>query len=198
MLIGRLIKVRLLEHGMFVRQRCSVFEARLAALRVTGQVVVWSSRNPFNLVELTAFFAFGKETIEKVRSRLGVMRKLVRRLNMFFQIIGTNAVFVVPANAIGNPATVHLFVLSGHDEVFDFHLLELAYTKDEVLRRDLVSISLADLGNAERQFSIRRVEDVLEVDENALSGLRTKVGHVVIRLDGADRRFAHQVERDTL
>ena len=91
-----------------------------------------------------------------------------------------------------------LFVGAGHDEILDFHLLEFAYTEDEVLRRDLVAVRLTDLSDAKRQFPVRRVEDVLEVDENALRRFRPQISNIVVVLDGAHRRLEHEVERTRL
>ena len=89
---------------------------------------------------------------------------------------------MIPGDAIRDPALVPLFVRAGHDEELDLHLLELAHAKDEVLRRDLVAIRLADLRDAERQLAVRRVEHVLEVDEDALRRLGSQVRDVVIAI----------------
>src|ERR1044072_3229938 len=42
----------------------------------------------------------------------------------------------------------------GPDEIFDFHLLDLAQTEEEVARSDLIAESFADLGDAERHFRV--------------------------------------------
>ena len=61
-------------------------------------------------------------------------------------------------------------------EELDLHLLELARAEGVVARVDLVAKRLADLGDAERQLEPRAVEDVLEVDEDALGGFGAEVG----------------------
>jgi hypothetical protein len=80
-------------------------------------------------------------------------------------------------------------------EELDLHLLEFARAEGEVPRRDLVAKALADLGDAERDPHARAVENVLEVDEDALGGFRPQkrlagfvAGH------GADVGLEHQVE----
>jgi hypothetical protein len=49
-------------------------------------------------------------------------------------------------------------------------LFELAHAKREVAGRDLVAERLADLRDAERRLLAGALVDVLEVDEDALSG----------------------------
>ena len=114
------------------------------------------------------------------------------------QILRPDSVLVIPGDAIGNPALVPFFIRTGHDEEFDFHLLEFANTEDEILRRDFVAIGLADLRDAERQLAICRIENVLEVDEDALRRFRPEIGDVFIALDRTDGRLEHQVERTWL
>src|SRR3954468_20038325 len=83
--------------------------------------------------------------------------------------------------------------LRRHEELH-LHLLELAGAEDEVARRDLVAEGLADLGDAEWRLLARELEHVLEVDEDALRGLGSKVGDRAGLLHGPDRRLEHQVE----
>ena len=61
-------------------------------------------------------------------------------------------------------------------EELDLHLLELARAEGEVARRDLVAEALAHLGDAERHVDAAAVDDVLEVDEDALRRLGTQEG----------------------
>src|SRR5713226_9396939 len=55
-------------------------------------------------------------------------------------------------------------------EELDLHLLKLPAAKGVIARVDLVAKRLANLSDSERQFEPRTIEDVVEVDENALSG----------------------------
>ena len=82
----------------------------------------------------------------------------------------------------------------GRDEELHLHLLELARAEDEVARRDLVAKRLADLRDAERRLLARELQDVLEVDEDALRGLGAQVDGRARVLHGAHRRLEHEVE----
>ncbi len=59
---------------------------------------------------------------------------------------------------------------------------------------DLVAKRLADLGDPERRLLARELQDVLEVDEDPLSGLRAQVGDRARVLHRADGGLEHQVE----
>jgi hypothetical protein len=74
-------------------------------------------------------------------------------------------------------------------EELDFHLLELARAEREVARRDLVAETLADLRDAERHADARAVDDVLEVDEDALRRFRPEEGGIFLGA-GARRRWS--------
>jgi len=52
MLICRNIEIRLLQDGMFVLERSSVFETGFAALRMAREIVIGPVCNPFDLVKL--------------------------------------------------------------------------------------------------------------------------------------------------
>ena len=82
------------------------------------------------------------------------------------------------------------------DEEFQFHLLELARTEGVVARRHLVAERLAHLRDAEGHLLPRRLVDILELREDGLRGLGTKIGHVRLRGRGADVGLEHQVEGD--
>ena len=69
-------------------------------------------------------------------------------------------------------------------EELDLHLLEFAGTEGEVPRRDLVAEALADLGDAERNADAGAVDDVLEVDEDALGRFGTEKRGVIPRRQG--------------
>ena len=84
--------------------------------------------------------------------------------------------------------------LGGRDEELHLHLLELARAEDEVAGRDLVAERLADLRDAERRLLAAELQDVLEVDEDALRRLRAQVGDRRGLLHRADDRLEHEVE----
>ena len=87
-----------------------------------------------------------------------------------------------PRKARLEPALVPGLVGPRLDEVLDLHLLELAHPEDEVARGDLVAKRLADLGDAEGQAAAGGVDDVLEVDEDALRRLGAQVGVALLVL----------------
>src|SRR5207249_8777108 len=70
----------------------------------------------------------------------------------------------------------------------------LARPEDEVARRDLVAERLADLRDAERQLAPRRLQHVVEVDEDALGRLRTQIRERRVLLHGPHEGLEHEVE----
>ena len=91
---------------------------------------------------------------------------------------------------VGEP----LQVGAGLAEELALHLLELAGTEGEVAGGDLVAEGLAHLADAEGQLLAGGALDVVEVDEDALSGLGTQVGDGGGILGDADLGLEHQVE----
>ncbi|GBD40363.1 hypothetical protein HRbin38_00218 [bacterium HR38] len=87
-----------------------------------------------------------------------------------------------------------VLVLPRADEVLDLHLLELPHPEDEVPGSDLVAEGLADLGDAEGKLPARAVQDVLEVHEDALGGLRAQIGQGGLVLHRAHVGLEHHVE----
>ena len=100
----------------------------------------------------------------------------------------------MPGESLGDPVAVPLVRLGGRHEELHLHLLELERAEDEVPRRDLVAEGLADLRDPERRLAARELGDVLEVDEDALRGLRSQVDVDARLLDGTDPRPEHEVE----
>jgi hypothetical protein len=106
----------------------------------------------------------------------------------------TQAVAAVPVEPLVDPVAVPLVGLVRRNEELHFHLLELAHAEEEVTGGDLVAKRLPGLGDSERRLASRDLEDVLEVDEDSLRGLRPKEGTRALFLERADRRLEHQVE----
>ena len=88
----------------------------------------------------------------------------------------------------------HCSASAGRDEELHLHLLELAGAEDEVAGGDLVAEGLADLGDPEGRLLAGEAEHVLEVDEDALRGLRAQVDLRALARDRADVGLEHQVE----
>ena len=79
-------------------------------------------------------------------------------------------------------------------EEFQLHLLKLTGTECEITRCDLITEGFAYLADAERHFLSGCSLYVLEVDKNALCGLRTKVDHVFCIFRNTLEGLEHQVE----
>ena len=162
-------------------------------LSVADEVEVRAVRDPLDLGEA------GEREVElDVHRALGVVRELVLGVLADAQLLLADAEAGPPVEPLLDPALVPLLVGAGEDEVLDLHLLELAVTEDEVAGGDLVAERLADLGDAEGELAAGGGEDVIEVDEDALSGLRPQVGDGGAVLHWPDVRLEHQVEHARL
>src|SRR5664279_2549902 len=103
------------------------------------------------------------------------MGQLVLSVRAQAQMVLTDAEPQIPVTPLLQPKVKPpLGLLRGH-EVLHLHLLELARAEDEVPRRDLVAKALADLRDPERRPLARELQVVLEVQEDALRGLRAQV-----------------------
>ena len=130
-----------------------------------------------------------------VAGRRAVVRELLFRMRTQTQIgFADPHLLDVPAKSFGAPVLVQLAVRPRFAEVLHLHQLELAQTKDEVARRDLVAKSLALLGDAEREPAPRRIDDVREVHEHPLCGLGAQPDLRRVLLHRADERLEHEVE----
>ena len=109
-------------------------------------------------------------------------------------MVGPDPKLDVPALALFEPVLEPIGRVRGRHEELHLHLLELPRTEDEVAGRDLVAEGLADLRDPERRFLARELQDVLEVDEDALRRLGSQVDGRAGLLDGADRGLEHEVE----
>ena len=96
------------------------------------------------------------------------------------------------------PVLVPLLVGARLDEELHLHLLELARAEDEVARGDLVAEGLADLRDAERRLLAGRGHHVVEVDEDALRGLRAQVVQALVALHRAEVGLHQAVEHPRL
>ncbi len=68
----------------------------------------------------------------------------------------------------------------------------------EVARRDLVAEAAARVADAEGDLHARGIDDVLEVEEDALRGLGAEIGLVGLIADRARDGVEHQVEHPRL
>src|SRR5205814_8013178 len=123
-----------------------------------------------------------------------VVRALLRAVLADAQPAPPQAVPEVPAEPFVDPVAVPPLRLVGRDEVLHLHLLELPHAEEEVAGSDLVPERLADLRDAERGPPARKLQHVLEVDEDPLSRLGAQVRARAGILNRADSRLEHQVE----
>ena len=147
------------------------------------EVVVSSVGDTHQLAPLVALEV---ETVLEVNRACRVVRALVLRNVELTHVLRVNAQVNEPVPAGVDPLVELLFSLVRCDEVLDLHLLELASTEDEVTRGNLVAECLTGLADTERWLHTSRGHNVLEVDEDTLSGLRTHVVQALLIVDRAE------------
>ena len=81
------------------------------------------------------------------------------------------------------------------NEIFDFHLFEFQSAENEIAGRDFISECLADLADAERDFSITRRKYVFVIGENRLRSFRPEICRNAFFFYGADCGFKHSAEK---
>src|SRR5262249_19098909 len=195
MSVRRLIKVGLLENRMLVEYERTILENSPSAFRVARQVIIGTVCDSFHFVKLLVFIiTFWEEAIEQVRGCFRVMSQFFRRLYKLFEVLRSNPILVIPVDSLGDPLLMPLLIGAWHHEEFNLHLLELAHAENEILGCDLVSVCLTNLSNSERQLAISRIENVFEIDEDALRCFGPQISNVVLTLDRPDGCLEHQIE----
>ena len=173
---------------LFARGGIEVFHGLAGMLLMLLQIVVRAVGHAPQLAPAE------REQVFKVGGRLGIERQLVLLVVAQAQMILLHAQRKQPVAAEGTPVVEPLKVRAGHAEEFQLHLLEFQHAEDEVTGRDFVAEGLANLRDARRKLLARGAHDVLEVDEDALRGLRAQIqlggGVLVHALMGLE----HQVE----
>src|ERR1039458_6706655 len=81
----------------------------------------------------------------------------------------------VPGHTLPKPVLEPLRSFAFGYKKLHLHLLKLARSENKISRCDLVPERLANLGDPERGFLTRELEDVLEIDEDPLRRLRAQV-----------------------
>ncbi len=147
-----------------------------------GEVEVGAVGDAF---EFTPRVTGETELVLDVDGALGVVRELLLRVLIEPQVLRVDPEVDVPVESLIDPVLMPLLVLAGPDEELHLHLLELTGAEDEVAGGDLIAEALADLGDAERRLLPRRRHDVLEVDEDALRGLRPQIVQPLLVVDRA-------------
>src|SRR5579872_1973677 len=82
---------------------------------------------------------------------------------------------VPPRHALVYPVLPPVVVGAGFHEELHLHLLELTDAEDEVAGGYLIAKGFAGLSDAERDLQTGAVQDVAEVDEDALGGFRPQI-----------------------
>ena len=86
------------------------------------------------------------------------------------EVVSIDAEGYEPVQPLFNPVLEPFVVGAGFDKEFQLHDFELAGAEGGVARGDFVAEGLADLGDAEGELAAGAVEDVFEVDVDALGG----------------------------
>ena len=160
-------------------------------LCVRRQIEVRAIGDPFELAPIGSAEA---ETVLDVDRPLGIMGELLLRVLVQPKILGVDSQADVPVAPLVDPILVPFFVGSGLDEEFHFHLLELARAENKISRCDLVAEGLSNLPDSKRGALAGRRHDVLEIDENALRRLGSKVVEARFVLDRPQVGLEHHVE----
>src|SRR5579875_1132321 len=136
-----------------------------------------------------------REEVLDVGSGLGVVRSLLRLQFIKTQPFRLDSIVGIPLFAGANPLLVPFEIAPVvGDEIFELRLFEFADPKRKVSGRDLISERLPDLSDTERRSLSSGLVDVLEVDEDPLSRLRTQVRDRSAVLHRSDARLHHEIE----
>ena len=130
----------------------------------------------------------------KVGGGVGVVAQLLGVVVPQTQVLVPDAQAQQPVVAELLPVGEPLQLSPRLAEEFQFHLLKLTGAEGEVARGDLIAEGLADLAYAEGQLPAGGPLDILEVDKNALGGLRAEVDGVLGVLGDPLEGLEHQVE----
>ena len=151
-------------------------------LIVHAQVVVGTVRNAHELAPLRALEA---EAVFDVDGASRVVCTLFLGDVEAAHVVRVNAQVNEPVPAVLNPLVEVLVSLVRVHEVLDFHLLELTSTENKVTGGDLVTEGLTDLADTERRALAGGGDHVVEVHENALSGLGAQEVQALLIIDRA-------------
>src|SRR5690606_1470719 len=171
-----------------------VVEPLPAVLLVLAQVIVRAVRDAFQFAEARRGDREAVVDVARARAVARVVRELVALVLAQAEVLAREPDPLPPRQALLAPELVPRARVVGMAEELDLHLLELAAAEREVARRHLVAERLAGLRDAERDPDARRVDDVAEVREDALRGLRAQPDLVLLVEHRAGVGVEHQVE----
>ena len=115
------------------------------------------------------------------------MRELFFRVLIETEVVRINPEIGVPGKTLVDPVLVPFLVLTRFDEELHFHLLELAGSENKVPRGDFVAEAFPDLSHTEGGLHPCSRDDVVEIDEDPLSGLRSQIVQTRFVIDGPQK-----------
>ena len=169
--------------------RIKVGHILFAVFLVTLQIVVGSVGNTedFSPTEIW-------EVIFDVSRGFGVESKLGWLVIAEAKVFGFRSEALDEFEAVILPVSEPFKVSSWLAEELHFHLIELTDTESEVPWGDFVTEALTSLANTEWKLLSLGTLNVLEVDEDTLSGLWTEVDDAAAVIGDADVSLEHHVE----
>ena len=161
-------------------------------LGVASQVEIPSMCDAF---EFTVFAIREEgEGVFDVSGPDGVVREFISVVVSENEVVAGNTQIDVPLVPAVSPVLVPLPRLIRVAEELHLHLLKLSGPEREVPRRDFIPEALTDLRDSEGNLDSARVDDVLEVDEHALSGFGSEERGIFFVRECSDGGLEHQVE----
>ena len=169
--------------------RIKVGHILFAVFLVTLQIVVGSVGNTedFSPTEI-------REVVFDVSRGFGIESELGRLVIAEAKVLGFRSEALDEFKAVILPVSEPFEVGSWLAEEFHFHLIELADTESEVPWGDFVTEALTSLANSEWELLSLGTLDVLEVDEDALSGLWTEIDDAAAVIGDTDVGLEHHIE----
>ena len=160
-----------------------------AVLLVTLQIIVGSvgDTEDFSPTKI-------REVIFDVSRGFGIESKLGWLVIAEAKVLSFRSEALDEFKAVILPVSEPFEVGSWLAEEFHFHLIELTDTESEVPWGDFVTEALTSLANAEWELLSLGTLDVLEVDEDALSGLWTEIDDAAAVIGNTDVGLEHHVE----
>src|SRR3989344_876382 len=185
-------RLKHVRHELFIRTRVHVLQINSAVLDMIFEVEVSTIRKTSNFVELVRIFKM------EVHRALAVVRALSVGNLDFLNITFLKTQECKPSVHLPEPVLKLFCPRFFLKKILKFHNLQLPHTENEVARSDFIAERAANLRDAEREFRMIRVYDVLKIDEHALCGLGPQVDGRVGTVYRTDGRFKHHIELSRL
>ncbi len=144
------------------------------------------------VVDALDFLKTNREVIGDIVGILRIMGKLVVVVPL--EVLLSDTVLEIEGPAVLPPVLKNRVVASRLAEVLHLHLLKLAGAEDEILEDDFIAEGLTDLGDSKGKLHAVGLDDVLEICEDALAGLRAQVNQVAVIGNRSLISLEHKVE----